>query len=190
MAKARCYTKSGNVEKYESNCFSGTALHRPIVFKAELVGPNSDGNYTITYEGYDDGNSSNYDCYCKTIYGPDWRHNKGEIKTFYFIKKTPSVTTITFKLSSINTRGYINITCSVSHPLETNVTCVIERIAGNGIKRGYSLTYEKSNEMGGYQQFYVTEKPSRDDTYTIVSVYPTESEKFKYKGYFLGIRVS
>lgn len=86
MATARCYTKSGNVEKYELNCFSGAVNHYPIDFTHHIIGPNSNGNYTITYEGYDDGNSSNYDCYCKTIYGADWRNGKGEIKTFYFKK--------------------------------------------------------------------------------------------------------
>ena len=43
--------------------------------------------------------------------------------------------------------------------------------------------------MGGIQSFYVRDKPSRDDTYTIESVYPTQSENFKYQGYFLGITV-
>ena len=90
----------------------------------------------------------------------------------------------------INSRGYININCSVSHPLETNVTCVIERISGNGIKRSYSLLYKKSNVYGGHQEFNVAEKPSIDDIYSIMSVYPTRSENFEYKGYFLGIRVT
>lgn len=87
MATARCYTKSGSVEKYESNCFSGGVNYYPTTFSQNITGPDSNGNYTITYEGYDDADSSNYDCYCRTIYGPDWRNNKGEIKTFYFIKK-------------------------------------------------------------------------------------------------------
>ena len=87
MATARCYTKSGSVEKYEPGLFSGSVNHGPHSFITELIGPDSNGNYTITYNGYDDGTSDNYDCYCKTIYGPDWRNNKGEINTFYFKKK-------------------------------------------------------------------------------------------------------
>ena len=43
--------------------------------------------------------------------------------------------------------------------------------------------------MGGYQQFYVTKKPSLNDVYTIKSVYPTTSGNIKYEGYFLGITV-
>lgn len=72
---------------------------------------------------------------------------------------------------SISTSGYINITCSTSHPLETSVTCIIERISGNGIKRNYSLLYEKSNVYGGYQEFNVAEKPSRDDIYIVLQAF-------------------
>ena len=86
MASARCYTKSGSVEKYESECFSGDINHYPNNFSSNMTGPDSNGNYSITYDGYDDGDSSNYDCYCETIYG-DWRNDGGVKKTFYF-KKT------------------------------------------------------------------------------------------------------
>ena len=91
MATARCYTKSGSVEKHELNCFSGITLCYPNNFTSKLVGPDSDGNYSITYDNYGDGTISDYDCYCKTIYGPDWRNNKGEIKTFYFKKKIHNI---------------------------------------------------------------------------------------------------
>ena len=85
MASARCYTKSGSVEKYESECFSGDINHYPNNFISNMTGPDSNGNYSITYDGYDDGDSSNYDCYCETIYG-DWRNGGGVKKTFYFVK--------------------------------------------------------------------------------------------------------
>lgn len=88
MANARCYTKSGSIEKYESNYFSGIALYYPNNFMGKLVGLDSDGNYSITYNNYDDGTISDYDCYCKTIYGPDWRNGNGIVKTFYFKKNT------------------------------------------------------------------------------------------------------
>lgn len=118
MATARCYTKSGSVEKYESNCFSGGSNYYPITFSHNITGPDSNGNYTITYEGYDDADSSNYDCYCRTIYGPDWRNNKGEIKTFYFIKRKLR---ITFRLSNLTSGARGTVTCSISGPLPTNV---------------------------------------------------------------------
>lgn len=118
MATARCYTKSGSIEKYKSNCFSGGVNHYPINFSHNITGPDSNGNYTITYEGYDDADSSKYDCYCKTIYGSDWRNNKGEIKTFYFIKRK---TRITFRLSNLTSSARGTVTCSISGPLPTNV---------------------------------------------------------------------
>lgn len=82
-----CYTQSGNVKKYEPYRFSGISYFYPKSFSAKLTGPDQNGNYNITYEGHEAGDSSNYDCYCRTIYGPDWRNNKGEIKNFYFKRK-------------------------------------------------------------------------------------------------------
>lgn len=188
MATARCYTKSGSVEKYEPNFFSGTTDYHPVPFTTIMTEPDSNGNYSITYDGYHEGNSNHYDCYCKTLYG-HFRNGNSISKTFYFIRDEPSYPTITFKLSSISTSGYIQINCSQSGPLEVDIECKIERILGNGIKRSYLLLYEKSNRMCGYQQFYVTEKPSLNDAYSITSVYPTRSENIKYKGYYLGITV-
>ena len=185
MATARCYTKSGNVEKYEANLWQhpGYSNWSSSGILGTITTPTSNGNYTVTpAKGYKDSNTKT-ELYCYTMYN-------NIRKLFYFTKDTPSYTTITFRLSSINTRGYITINCSISGPLGADITCKIERISGNGIKRSYSLVYEKSNRMGGYQQFYVTEKPSLDDVYSINGVYPTTSGNIKYEGYFLGIRVN
>lgn len=185
MATARCYTKSGNVEKYESNLWQHPGyLNWSGGVRGTITTPDSNGNYTVTpAKGYKDSNSNiSTGFYCYTMYN-------NVKKTFYFIKDTPSYTTVTFRLSSINTSGYICINCSQSGPLSTDVTCTIERISGNGIKCRYSLVYEKSNRMGGFQEFHVTDKPSRDDVYTIKSVYPTTFGNMKYEGYSLGIPV-
>lgn len=150
MATARCYTKSGNVEKYESNCFSGGVNHYPIGFSHNIIGPDSNGNYTITYEGYDDANSSKYDCYCKTIYGPDWKNNKGETKTFYFIKRKPK---ITFRLSNLFSNGNGTITCSISGSLPSGVEFGINRIDG---VNGFVVVGDKTNPNNGFFHFYYT----------------------------------
>lgn len=116
MASARCYTKSGGVEKYESECFSGVINHYPNNFISKMTEPDSNGNYSITYNGYDDGDSSNYDCYCETIYG-DWRNGGGVKKTFYFKKKNTTVNgKITLYLSVRNSvnPGKIEFGCNVS----------------------------------------------------------------------------
>ena len=76
MATARCYTKSGSVEKYESNLWSLDSSV-PVV----ITGPDSSGNYTVTPpEGYEDSNTPT-EFYCTTIYG-------GVRKTFYFKEAT------------------------------------------------------------------------------------------------------
>lgn len=103
MASARCYTKSGSVEKYEPNCFSGVINHYPNNFISNMTEPDSNCNYSITYDGYDDGDSSNYDCYCETIYG-DWRNGGGIKKTFYFKKKSKPITK--YVISIINGPSY------------------------------------------------------------------------------------
>lgn len=73
MATARCYTKSGSVEKYESNLWSMESVGVAVV----ITGPDSRGNYTVTPpEGYEDSNTPT-GLYCYTIYG-------NVRKTFYF----------------------------------------------------------------------------------------------------------
>lgn len=73
MASARCYTKSGSVEKYESNLWSMDSVGVSVI----ITGPDSRGNYTVTPpEGYEDSNTPTK-FYCTTIYG-------GVRKTFYF----------------------------------------------------------------------------------------------------------
>ena len=112
MATARCYTKSGSVEKYESECFSGDINHYPNNFSSNMTGPDSNGNYSITYDGYYDGDSSNYDCYCETIYG-DWRNGGGVKKTFYF-KKNGIQITVYYKVIGYNHNGHVAFDCIIS----------------------------------------------------------------------------
>lgn len=73
MATARCYTKSGSVEKYESNLWSMESVGVSVT----ITGPDSSGNYTVTPpSGYEDSNTPT-ELYCYTMYG-------GVKKTFYF----------------------------------------------------------------------------------------------------------
>lgn len=114
MASARCYTKSGSVEKYESHSFSGAINHYPNGFNGKIIGPDSNGNYSITYEGYGDGTSDNYDCYCETIYG-DWRNGGGVKKTFYFKEIDNTITIrVHHKVYGYSYSGCVAFDCSVS----------------------------------------------------------------------------
>ena len=92
MATARCYTKSGSVEKYESNLWSMDS----VGVSAIITGPDDFGNYTVTPpSGYEDSNTPTK-FYCTTIYG-------GVRKTFYFkesIKKIVISTGVSFLIDN------------------------------------------------------------------------------------------
>ena len=73
MASARCYTKSGSIEKYESNLWGIEVGGVPVT----ITGPDSSGNYTVTPQSeYEDSNTPTQ-FYFTTDYG-------GVRKTFYF----------------------------------------------------------------------------------------------------------
>ena len=82
MATARCYTKSGSVEKYESNLWKSPTLGNwsSTGVAGTITTPDSNGNYTVTPEQSfeDSSDTTTYSCF--TEYG-------GVKKTFYFKKK-------------------------------------------------------------------------------------------------------
>lgn len=87
MASARCYTKSGSVEKYESNLWKSPTAGNwsSVVILGTITTPDSNGNYTVTPEKSfeDSSDTTTYSCY--TEYG-------GVKKTFYFKEKNTPVT--------------------------------------------------------------------------------------------------
>lgn len=82
MATARCYTKSGSVEKYESNLWKSPTMGNwsTMGLVGTITTPDSNGNYTVTPEQSfeDSSDTTTYSCF--TEYG-------GVKKTFYFKKK-------------------------------------------------------------------------------------------------------
>lgn len=82
MATARCYTKSGSVEKYESNLWKSPTAGNwsSMGILGTITTPDSNGNYTVTPEQHfeDSSDTTTYSCF--TEYG-------GVKKTFYFKKK-------------------------------------------------------------------------------------------------------
>ena len=101
MATARCYTKSGSVEKYESNLWiSPTAANwSSFGVLGTITTPDSNGNYTVTpANGFEDSNIQT-EFYCYTMYG-------GVRKTFYFKEPIKEI----YLQSGIETReGYLLI---------------------------------------------------------------------------------
>ena len=79
MATARCYTKSGSVEKYESNAWSSpsTGNWSSSGIVGTITTPDSDGYYTVTPANRFEDSNTQTGFYCYTMYG-------GVRKTFYF----------------------------------------------------------------------------------------------------------
>ena len=101
MATARCYTKSGSVEKYESNLWS---LDSSV--SAIITGPDSSGNYTVTPpSGYSDSNTQTK-FYCTTIYN-------GVKKTFYF-KVDDIAINVYIEVDGYSYNGVVAFNCTVS----------------------------------------------------------------------------
>ena len=112
MASARCYTKSGSVEKYESNLWSSPTFGNwsSMGVVGTITTPDSNGNYTVTPDQNfeDSSDTTTYSCF--TEYG-------GVKKTFYFKKKNTTVNgKITLYLSVRNSvnPGKIEFGCNVS----------------------------------------------------------------------------
>ena len=54
MQTARCYTKSGSVEKYESNLWSSPTAGNwsTLGVLGTITTPDSNGNYTVSLGGF------------------------------------------------------------------------------------------------------------------------------------------
>ena len=105
MASARCYTKSGSVEEYESNLWNIGSFGLPVI----ITGPDSNGNYTVTprESRYVDSNTPT-ELSCTTIYG-------GIEKTFYFKEIDNTITIyVHHKVYGYSYMGYVAFDCSVS----------------------------------------------------------------------------
>ena len=110
MASARCYTKSGSVEKYESNLWSMGSFG----VAAFITGPDSSGNYTVTPpEGYEDSNTPT-EFGCTTDYG-------GIKKTFYFTYTTIRIT-VYYKVIGYNYNRHVAFDCIISGGTENDTS--------------------------------------------------------------------
>ena len=109
MATARCYTKSGSVEKYESNLWVSPTLGNwsSSGVVGTITTPDSRGNYTVTpANGFEDSNTQT-GFYCYTMYG-------GVRKTFYFKEKDTTITIrVEYKVYGYNYNGCVAFNCSV-----------------------------------------------------------------------------
>ena len=116
MQTARCYTKSGSVEKYESNLWSSPTAWNwsTLGVLGTITTPDSNGNYTVTLGGDFTDSDTPTSYYCFTKY-----HNV--INYFYFKKSitpdpTPVDAKITLSLFAMNSTNGNKIVfgCNVS----------------------------------------------------------------------------
>ena len=178
MATARCYTKSGNVEKYESGCFNGVVDHYPIDFSHNIIGPDSNGNYTITYTGYNDGNINYYDCYCKTIYG-DFRNGGGVSKTFYFVKNVIKIC-LYIQVIGRKHNGLVVFDCVVSGGTEYDTSPNREII--NNILKNNSiyLSWEVVTPAGPFGSYTTSITSTGSLTLNTGANYVTDTQYYIY----------
>ena len=154
MATARCYTKSGNIEKYESNLWQhpGYLNWSYSGISGTITTPDSNGNYTVTPEQSfeDSSDTTTYSCF--TEYG-------GVKKTFYFKKKNTSITGWC-QASWIydQTTGDITVTANIypeslhSIEFELNIICDAYNTSGNVIDRNLTFCILISNGIGSNTQ--------------------------------------
>ena len=137
MASARCYTKSGSVEKYESNLWKSPSLGNwsSTGVAGTITTPDSNGNYTVTPEQSfeDSSDTTTYSCF--TEYG-------GVKKTFYFKKKNINIV-IRVRVSVIGYSygGFVAFDCSVEGEVDGFHTNTADKIANNILKDNSIILY-------------------------------------------------
>ena len=99
MQTARCYTKSGSVEKYESNLWSSPSAGNwsTLGVLGTITTPDSNGNYTVTLGGDFEDSDTPTSYYCFTKYN-------NVINYFYFKKKGKTIKK--YVISIINGPSY------------------------------------------------------------------------------------
>ena len=172
MASARCYTKSGSVEKYESNLWSMGSFGVAV----DITGPDSSGNYTVTPpKGYEDSNTPT-EFGCTTDYG-------GIKKTFYFKEATNYIyLSSDIQFSGVGLKVYLSFTTNeylgndrLSVTVEittTNPTTLIDSVFFTVSKNSISplsLTIDIGGEIGRrYNSKIKRCNPMSGDNYQVI----------------------
>ena len=149
MASARCYTKSGSIEKYEPNAWSSpsTGNWSSIGIVGTITTPDSHGNYTVTPgNGFEDSNTQT-EFHCYTMYG-------GVRKTFYFKEKDTTITIrVEYKVIGYNYNGCVAFNCSVSgdiHGIQVNDATVNNILKNNSIYLSWEVV-TRNGPFGNYK---------------------------------------
>lgn len=136
----RAYTKSGNIEKYESNYWQSPIWNNNYVC-GTISPPDSDGKYVITPNSNHKTCSSPTDLYCITKY------NKVEYKVYF--EKLNITITITGQASLIGGTQYKGrLHANIKVPCDVTATVKYEKYLGSGGSQdglSFTLTIKKGN---------------------------------------------
>lgn len=171
MASARCYTKSGSVEKYESNLWSMDSVGVSVI----ITGPDDSGNYTVTPpSGYEDSNTPTK-FYCTTIYG-------GVRKTFYFKESIKEIIISTGVRLFIDNGIKIFLSFNNNEYLGNDKLDVMVEVTANnplGFIDSVFFTIDKNSREPLEKEIYL--KPNYNRVYSakITSCLPMEGKNYR-----------
>lgn len=146
MATAKCYTKSGGIEKYESNLWSSPIAGNwsSMGIMGTITTPDSNGNYTVTAGNNFIDSDTETPYYCFTEYG-------GIKKTFYFKKgiNTISISVSIGVFGYKDYRGNVVFNCTVSGDTKNilrnnSITLSYSVVTGSGPVGSYSTRVTSS----------------------------------------------
>ena len=146
MATAKCYTKSGGIEKYESNLWSSPIAGNwsSMGIMGTITTPDSNGNYTVTADNNFIDSDTETPYYCFTEYG-------GIKKTFYFKKgiNTISISVSIGVFGYKDYRGNVVFNCTVSGDTKNilrnnSITLSYSVVTGSGPVGSYSTRVTSS----------------------------------------------
>lgn len=173
MATARCYTKSGSVEKYESNLWSMDSVGVVVI----ITGPDSSGNYTVTPpSGYKDS-STPTEFYCTTIYG-------GVKKTFYFKESIKEIVLFASVELQVKNLLLVYLRFNNNEYLGNDKLEVIVEITADNLAAfidSVFFTIDKNSKRTLIEKLYIEKYIYMNRTYTakIDSCYPMEGKNYK-----------
>lgn len=170
MGTARCYTKSGSIEQYESNLWSMDSVGVSVI----ITGPDDFGNYTVTPpKGYEDSNTPTK-FYCTTIYG-------GVGKTFYF-KESIKEIIISTGVGLFNNGIKIFLTFNNNEYLGNDKLDVMVEVTANNplaFINSVFFTIDKNSREPLEKEIYL--KPNYNRVYSakIISCIPMEGKNYR-----------
>lgn len=177
MATARCYSKSGGIEKYESNLWIDPTDRNwsSLDIVGTITTPDSRGNYTVTpATGFEDSNTQT-GFYCHTMYG-------GVRKTFYFKESIKEIWLHAGIGALTNDELLVFLQFSNNEYLGNDKLTVNVKIAMNISSAWIDsvfFTVDKNSEPPLTTKIFL--KPGPDKTYLakVVSCRPMEGKNYK-----------